>query len=306
MNPYRDPAADEALLRMLVAAPASGFDISRRAQGGQKSGAGRARYVYLALHLLERRGLVCGEWRRTAGVGVQVRQYQITARGRRILRRRDNDSRHFPVLSPLTVLAVLAVCGRSTTSADARELGPSLTIVVTPGSRISQPDLRRAGMDVLRILGAAGIKADWAFGPSLSMVQRSHPAGLTDGCVIHAEFRVASPSSSAATPGEIALGITRARLHDGVADIVLFDDDIMEFASQTRQDVSGIVALVLAHEIGHVLLPAPAHTDTGLMQVPWDQRALEQAAHRTLLFTARQGALMRMQLAQACEMAARH
>jgi hypothetical protein len=156
------------------------------------------------------------------------------------------------------------------------------------------------------MLGAAGIKADWVFGPALSIAKWSNAGGRTDGCVIHAEFRVASPSASAAAPVEIVLGVTRGRLHNGVAEVVLFDDDIGEFASQTRQDVSRIVALVIAHEIGHVLLPAPAHTDTGLMQVPWDQRALEQAADRTLLFTARQGALMRTQLAQACEMAARH
>jgi len=159
---------------------------------------------------------------------------------------------------------------------------------------------------MLRILGAAGIKADCVFGPSLSIAQRSNAAGLTDGCVIYAECRVASRSSSAAAPVEIALGVARAGLHDGVADIVLFDDYIVAFASQTRQDLSGIVALVLAHEIGHVLLPAPAHTDIGLMQVPWDERALEQFADRTLLFTARQGALMRTRLALACEMPARH
>jgi hypothetical protein len=52
------------------------------------------------------------------------------------------------------------------------------------------------------------------------------------------------------------------------------------------------------------LLPPPAHSDAGIMQAPWDSPAIERAAQERLLFTARQGALIRWRLNHCCEIMA--
>jgi hypothetical protein len=61
------------------------------------------------------------------------------------------------------------------------------------------------------------------------------------------------------------------------------------------------MALVLGHEIGHVLLPAPAHSEVGIMQSPWNQPTMDQAAERGLAFTAQQGKLIRQRLTGCCQ-----
>ena len=54
---------------------------------------------------------------------------------------------------------------------------------------------------------------------------------------------------------------------------------------------SQVLSVAIAHEIGHLLLPEPAHADEGIMRAPWDGDALDG-----LLFTASEGELIRQRL----------
>jgi hypothetical protein len=54
----------------------------------------------------------------------------------------------------------------------------------------------------------------------------------------------------------------------------IYGPRITEHAIQTRSDPARVLALVLAHEIGHMLLPEYSHTATGLMRARWDGRVL--------------------------------
>jgi hypothetical protein len=178
-----------------------------------------------------------------------------------------------------------------------------VAIVLHRRAPISQQDLLQATIEVNRILGAAGIRIDWIFEASLPTL----PQRPSDAHVIHADLVMSQSSVQKPVAGEIVLGLTtRAKIDTGVADIVLFVDHVLEFASQQQQDAPKILALVIAHEVGHVLLPTPAHADTGIMQVPWDRQALELADDGALLFTARQGAAMRDRLKRCCSQATRN
>jgi hypothetical protein len=46
-----------------------------------------------------------------------------------------------------------------------------------------------------------------------------------------------------------------------------------------------IMGLVIAHEIGHLLLPHGSHSDTGIMRGQWDIRALRRVSLHALGFT---------------------
>lgn len=56
-----------------------------------------------------------------------------------------------------------------------------------------------------------------------------------------------------------------------------------------------VLAHVMAHEIGHLLLPY-GHSSTGLMRANWDVADLRRAVYRQLKFTPEQAALIRAKL----------
>ena len=56
-----------------------------------------------------------------------------------------------------------------------------------------------------------------------------------------------------------------------------------------------MLAHVMAHEVGHLLLPH-GHSATGLMRANWDAADLRRAVYRQLNFTAEQAELIRARL----------
>jgi hypothetical protein len=54
-----------------------------------------------------------------------------------------------------------------------------------------------------------------------------------------------------------------------------------------------IMGHVIAHEVGHLMLPAPGHTDDGLMRAELNLHSIEEALRGDLLFTSWQEEQMR-------------
>jgi hypothetical protein len=75
-----------------------------------------------------------------------------------------------------------------------------------------------------------------------------------------------------------------------------FYDRIREYSGQLGLDASQMLGLVMAHELGHLLLPYGAHSLAGIMRPSWDRVQVDDAARGTLRFTADQGALIRERL----------
>ena len=50
-------------------------------------------------------------------------------------------------------------------------------------------------------------------------------------------------------------------------------------------DIGTLLAHVIAHEIGHLLLPHVPHSATGLMKAEWDKALVREAAAGSLTFT---------------------
>jgi hypothetical protein len=59
---------------------------------------------------------------------------------------------------------------------------------------------------------------------------------------------------------------------------------------------ASLLGVVIAHEIGHLLLPYGSHSASGLMQGDWDSRQFLLARTRRLWFTAQQAELIRAHL----------
>jgi hypothetical protein len=87
------------------------------------------------------------------------------------------------------------------------------------------------------------------------------------------------------------MGVALLRPNDAMAQV--FFRQVQAFARAYDVDLGRMLAYVIAHEIGHLLLPGNAHSPTGLMQADWDKALVRDAAKGSLTFTAAQAARIR-------------
>ena len=128
------------------------------------------------------------------------------------------------------------------------------------------------------ILREASVSVDWR---DCSSAFRMHPAcgeAPAPGELVVRMVRSASTDTSAAL-GEAFIDRITGK---GVL-ATLFVDRIEAFAAVAKVDLAGVVARVLAHEIGHLLLGSRVHTHAGLMRESfspedWKQNHREQWA----------------------------
>jgi hypothetical protein len=64
-----------------------------------------------------------------------------------------------------------------------------------------------------------------------------------------------------------------------------------------RADKAIVLAAVIAHELGHLLLPMHAHSPTGIMRADWNETDFGRAKQENLLFVDREARLIRARLA---------
>jgi len=68
----------------------------------------------------------------------------------------------------------------------------------------------------------------------------------------------------------------------------IFFKQVQDFARTCQVDVSRLLAYVIAHEIGHLLLPRVPHSPTGLMRADWDRDFVREATAGSVTFTGAQ------------------
>src|SRR5262245_49722945 len=88
-----------------------------------------------------------------------------------------------------------------------------------------------------------------------------------------------------------ALGTTTGR-HESGGTAFVFKDRVLEVAHKRHHDVSQVLAYAIAHEIGHVLLPPPAHAVQGIMRADWTGDDLRRIGLDALGFSTVQAARM--------------
>ena len=74
------------------------------------------------------------------------------------------------------------------------------------------------------------------------------------------------------------MGVALRRANSSKAQI--FFRQVQDFARLLSRRPASVLAYVIAHEIGHLLLPGNAHSPTGVMQADWDKALVHNAATR--------------------------
>ena len=93
------------------------------------------------------------------------------------------------------------------------------------------------------------------------------------------------------------MGKTLGDEHEMGRASYVFKDRALQIAHKRHQDVAQVLGYAIAHEMGHVLLPRPAHTAQGIMRAEWNGDDLRHIASDALRFTLTQATQMRSKLA---------
>ena len=153
--------------------------------------------------------------------------------------------------------------------ADAAEPGqlPSIRLQILSDAKVSDDVLQQSQTEVTRIFGNAGITVLWT---------DTEPRFTV---------KIVSQVLGYSTAGSPVMGVAIRKPHGSTAQIFL--KQVQDFARVHRIDESRMLACVIAHEIGHLLL-GTAHSATGLMQAGWDRALVRDALRGALTFTEAQ------------------
>jgi hypothetical protein len=201
-----------------------------------------------------------------------------------------------PVLVASVVLA-------SATGANAAEPGSvTLTLRVRDRdtARVPRAVLQRAERELTAIYRRIGVNAVWTDRFPLG----ARPA--TEGAARHEcslQLVVLIPSTEEIRHIEHdadALGFApRVTAAQAERWVFLLYDRIQRLAESQKLDLSMLVAHVLAHEIGHQLLPDSSHSASGIMRGQWDTVQLHAAARGALAFDEDQAEQIRATVSAA-------
>ncbi len=172
---------------------------------------------------------------------------------------------------------------------DERE-GLTITALTYNYAPVDDAVLRKAEEQVTRIFHQIGVKVDWAGCPIRERTLADYPrcTGFHDPAhfSLHLLPRARKELRQVAQ-GEALLG---PRL------VNVFWDRAQEQANRHSVPSSDMLAAIICHEIGHLLLGPNSHAPLGIMMARWNPRALNYISQGGLGFTDEQQEHIRSEL----------
>lgn len=160
-----------------------------------------------------------------------------------------------------------------------------ITLSVYNDASVPEQVLAKAEREAARIFRQAGVKLVWI------PCSPSRRQGASDpGCVnrmggSHLAVRIVPWSS---TSGGAVFGMAFLSTEGQGAYSDVFYDSVEKLHEDCHIDIATLLAHVIAHEVGHLLLGQHAHTELGIMRPKWQGEELRSLAMGGLLFTPSQ------------------
>ena len=170
------------------------------------------------------------------------------------------------------MLIAIVVTGARIDAAEPRDPA-TLDLQMKSEVRVPAHVLKIAQDEVTRIFAAAGLAARWT--------DTSRRVTVRIVAQVLGYDRATSP----------VMGVAQ-RTPNGLTAQIFFKQ-VQDFAYTYEVDLGTMLGHVIAHEIGHLLLPANAHSPTGVMQRHWDKALARDAVQGSLTFTEAQAARLR-------------
>jgi hypothetical protein len=165
---------------------------------------------------------------------------------------------------------------------------PTVRVVIHDSASVAEHTLAEARGFSVVVFRAAGIEID-----SVGDTSTCAAGGTARAFCVQVLLR---PHDSQFEPGKArTMGVALAA-DANRAVVSVFLDAVADVARRYGQPLGKVLGLALAHEMGHVLLPPPSHSASGIMRGSWEGDALRHAIGGDIVFNDRQAALMRDRL----------
>ena len=190
----------------------------------------------------------------------------------------------------LTWIAGLVLCAGLTDRQTAS--GQPLIHVLVMDQADVPPDSRQRAQDVATgVFHLSGIALVWV------------DAGTCQARCL--TVRIVTQSVGGKSRNPHMLGVAPSTPEARGINLWIFYPRIRAYSAELRMDASQLLGHVMAHELGHLLLPYDAHSLAGLMRPAWDRAQVRAAAKGLLTFTPDQAGLIREHLQGAASPTAR-
>ncbi len=160
--------------------------------------------------------------------------------------------------------------------------GLRITVLSYNYAPVDEAVMQKAKEQVARIFRQAGVEVAWAACPTREGTLAEYPSCIGFHDPTHYSLHILSHTRrelKEAVPGEALLG---PRL------VNVFWDRALEYAGKHHVPPSDMLAAVICHEIGHLLLGPNSHAPLGIMVARWNPRALIYISQGGLGFTLEQ------------------
>jgi hypothetical protein len=170
---------------------------------------------------------------------------------------------------------------------------PKILILGEDRAHLRASVLRAAEAEVTRLYRAVGVDSTWlqiqpdGSGPESEEV--SQPG-------VHLLIMIVPRETTARMAPAGALGLTPSEPGGESRVAYVFYDRVEGAAQSSGADLGTLLGCAIAHEIGHMLLPRPAHSATGIMRATWTDEDLQATAKGRLTLSHEQGEMIRTHL----------
>jgi hypothetical protein len=156
----------------------------------------------------------------------------------------------------------------------------SIVLLVDNVARLRESELEAARALATAIFRTAGLDPTWVD------CRAPRHAGMQMWVVLGGADRSERMIARLQGPGDL-LGMAPP----GSGRVYVFPERIRHYAGSKKRSFEEVLGHVLAHEVGHHLLPGQGHADTGIMRAdigdafstPWFTRLQFRSIHRSLL-----------------------
>jgi hypothetical protein len=186
---------------------------------------------------------------------------------------------------------VIGLAGVRVHAADEPATLATITVVVTDFAGMAPGILDRAQVEAGRTYRRMGVRTIWVSGS----VAPATDSGFAIRLIIQPRLAGSSASGSksvmaAAPPSQSA--------REG--SIYVFYDRVTDVAAMHRADPALLMGIVIAHEMGHLLLRHADHSTEGLMRGVWDDDDIRRGAMGLLWFSTSELQSIRKTLSTCC------